>query len=274
MNKSRSKESLKPYKETECKIPDIRKPENVRSSTGILNDWLYNLERGRTLETSDRHWSRHDFKKKYNNYVLKDDSAETSPVEEVLNYQPATLGKKDNFSYALGSPTEIVNIASLPSYSNPTDSGTHQQWVYEKEPLFYQRPMESDSEDARPLSPQIINTDPDPVLCEDLRFSNNMSRYNDLHQIYEGKAKLVQKHTPRDEELSARYNQPSKEHLNESKTSKRNRTPSQNSNHSAKAKSNDFESKRQEVLKRKEMIEKQRLDKISQKIKEKDEKFK
>lgn len=36
----------------------------------------------------------------------------------------------------------------------------------------------------------------------------------------------------------------------------------------------DFDQKRQEVLKRKEMIEKQRKDKIERKIKEKEERFK
>ena len=36
----------------------------------------------------------------------------------------------------------------------------------------------------------------------------------------------------------------------------------------------DFDQKRQEVLKRKEMIEKQRMDKIERKIREKEERFK
>lgn len=103
------------------------------------------------------------YKQRYQNY-LKDEeeenSIETSPVEEVLNYTPA----------ALVSPTEIINIASVKD--TPVSIENFHQWEQEKEAALrksiydFDHRQDSESEEAMGLSPTHRHSDKEILFYE------------------------------------------------------------------------------------------------------------
>lgn len=143
-------------------------------------------------------------------------------------------------------------------------SSSHRQWVYEKDPMFYHK-LETESEENRPFAAHIVSSDKDilfseksdPVSIErahNVRISNLKSGQSATNSIC----------TPRDPQSSPNAHLKS----SASRNRRQNLSNTQTSN-----KPSAFEQKRQEVLKRKEQLEKDRLDKINSKIKEKEEKF-
>ena len=173
-------------------------------------------------------------------------------MEEVLDCQPMRLDIQ---------PTEIINISSPLNFN--IDDGSHQndreKWEYEREINFYQKHQPTESEEGYPVSPDMLNDESNIILFEkDVAKPENLEK-----KIRNSKPRLH--FSQRAEPSSPQRRNHS---FNKSHNSWRKRS------NSSLNRTGDFETKRQEVLRRKEQIERERADRISRKIQEKEEKFK
>lgn len=193
-----------------------------------------------------------DYKKKYQNLMLDEDSAETSPVEEILNCEPQKLE----------TPTEIINIASPPSGSIKSEEMERQfNWVYERDTMFYNNHEQYEPEKKMIHTPDVLQDESEFIFYD----RNGPIQPSPSPDI----SKSFQNFIERGSDPSENVREVVREfkHDRSDKKSERNRsTGSVN-------RTGNFEVKRQEVLKRKEMLEKERIEKLSRKIREKEQKF-
>jgi hypothetical protein len=193
-----------------------------------------------------------DYKKKYQNLMLDEDSAETSPVEEILNCEPQKLE----------TPTEIINIASPPAEGLKSEEIDKQfDWVYERDTMFYNRHELYEPEKQMIHTPDVLQSESEFILYN----RNGSLQPTPSPDI----SKSFQNFIERGSESSENMREVVREfkHERSDKKSERNRSTGSIN------RTGNFEVKRQEVLKRKEMLEKERIEKLSRKIREKEQKF-
>jgi len=176
-------------------------------------------------------------RKYYEPNKLEDD--ELSPSKEVLKYEPSPLETKK----------EIINIESeLTTNEEKQINSGHplindsKQWVYNNDESWYDPRIRTESMESE---------------FEMKNNSHRTSRESDLSKEYKRDKSLTKSHDYDQQKPQLNYSQRSHE-----------------LSRSISGRISTFDTKRQEVLKRKEFIEKQRIEKIERKIKEKEEKFK
>jgi hypothetical protein len=241
---------LKPYQRVESKIPTINKSKKLKYSKSNQD-----LEIKTDHSTVYQHKNMDgyvNFEKKIQNRCkqfsyddVQNDEDEQSPCEETLNYKPATLDSR----------TEIINIESAPNsgYYEMTHSNTfddskkskfdNNKWVYENDESLYDH-------DYRQSIEHKVNYGPDyssPFLSSPTEIIQPVD-YN--------------------RELNIAQSERFDSHHNLGETFEKSHDSSKAVNRSA------IDIKRQEVIKRKELLEKQRQERLERKIKEKDDKFK
>ena len=168
------------------------------------------------------------------------DSGEASPVEEVLNCEPVRFDS---------SPTEIINISSPPSENFHEEINGHQKWKYERENIHHTRPESVETEDIYPVSPPILENESGLVYYDKnvSQFENDGKETKFSYSVYNQNPKQNEISPPR-----SRLNQTSKDLTSSIERSSPKRRSSGSLNRVGNSKShyqNNFETKRQEVLK-------------------------
>jgi len=223
------------------RIPEIKKPKELKYTKAYQplqfesdeKDRL-NTDRGRTYDTrAQPHEVMHPMLEQA---TVNEDSVETSPEEEVLTYTPAVLHK----------PVEIINIASS-TRSNHVEDLEPRFREFAKASQFYHHPMPQ--EVSCPLSPEVDRNEEEAVMVS---VWGQPQEWYHIQGEDNGTAKSSSDITltPRELSLSPR----------------KNISRQQN-------KSTNYEDKRQEVLRRKEEIEKHKYERFTSRIREKEQRY-
>ena len=207
---------------------------------------IYNIQNSSYIKNNspkdelvdDRVNRKVEFEMKKNNISGWDSNdIETSPVEEVLNHQPI---QKNLWN-------DIVNISNSNVVLKEKSNTNIQNLIKHSNSQSLQSPVPNKNYEDKKNDYPIID-----LNYHFQSFKNQKNQSSSPNYCYERNF--------------------AKESIFETKSDLKS-IDSENWRSSLE-RNKDFETKRQEVLKRKDMIEKQRIDKINQKIKEKEEKFK